>query len=89
VFETVLYLVAINAAAFGAFAYDKRAAARARPRVREQTLFALAAIGGSPGALIARQVLRHKNRKAGFGGTLWLIAGAQAALLAYLARVDI
>ena len=86
--QAALYLLAINAAAFAAFAYDKRAAEQGRWRVREQTLFALAALGGTPGALVARQVLRHKTRKAGVGGMLWLIVAGQAAVLAYLAYAD-
>lgn len=80
-----LYLLTINAAAFTAFALDKRSAARGGRRVPERRLLALAAMGGAPGALVARAVLRHKTRKAGFSAWLFAIAAAQGVgALAYL-----
>ncbi len=80
-----LYLLAINAATFGAFALDKRAAERRTWRVPERRLLTLAALGGSPGALIGQQVLRHKTRKEPFRTALWTIVGVQAMALAALA----
>ncbi len=81
----VLYLLAINALAFGAFWADKRAAAFGRRRTRESTLLMLAAIGGTSGAIAGQQILRHKTRKQPFRTQLWLIAGGQAVLLAVAA----
>jgi len=80
-----LYLLAINAATFAAFALDKRAAERRAWRTPEQRLLMLAAFGGSPGALVAQQALRHKTRKEPFRTALWLIVAAQAAALAWVA----
>lgn len=78
----VLYLIGVNVVTVAAFAADKRAAqARAR-RISERRLLMLAAIGGSPGALAAQQLLRHKTRKAPFRTRLWAVAGVQAVLLA-------
>ncbi len=77
-----LYLLAINLAAFAAFWGDKRAARLGRRRIREATLLMLAVIGGTPAALTAQQVLRHKTRKDPFRTLLWTIAGVQAMLLA-------
>lgn len=80
-----LYLAIINAAAFAAFALDKRAAGRRAERVPERRLLMLAAAGGSPAALVAQQMLRHKSRKEPFRTRLWTIVLAQAAVLAFAA----
>ncbi len=64
------YLVLINLATFGAFALDKVAAENQRRRTPELTLLGLALIGGSAGALIAQQFLRHKTRKQPFRALL-------------------
>jgi uncharacterized membrane protein YsdA (DUF1294 family) len=80
-----LYAVAINATTFAAFAFDKRAAERRAWRVPEARLLMLAALGGSPGALVAQQALRHKTRKEPFRTWLWVIVGVQIAALAFVA----
>jgi uncharacterized membrane protein YsdA (DUF1294 family) len=80
-----LYLLAINAATAAAFALDKRAAERRRWRVPERWLLLLSAFGGTPGALAAQQLLRHKTRKAPFRNALWAVAAAQAALIGWAA----
>lgn len=77
-----IYCLAVNLAAFGAFALDKRAAERGHRRIRERTLLLLAALGGAPGALVARQILRHKTQKQPFGLFLMLIVAGQIVLLA-------
>jgi uncharacterized membrane protein YsdA (DUF1294 family) len=68
-----VYAVA-SLVAFALFLADKRRARAGARRVRERTLHAVAAAGGWPGALVARRVLRHKNRKPAFGAVLWGIA---------------
>lgn len=60
------WLVLINLAAFLAFGLDKWKAKRkeSRPstrRVPEKTLFLLAALGGSAGALAGMRIWRHKT----------------------------
>jgi uncharacterized membrane protein YsdA (DUF1294 family) len=79
------YLLAVNAATFAAFAFDKRAAARGTWRTPERRLLMFAAMGGTPGAICAQQVLRHKTRKEPFRTSLWTIFGVQAALLVFAA----
>lgn len=78
-----LYLAVLNLATFVIFGFDKAAAAdkvnRGRSRVPERALLTLAALGGSPGALLARPVFRHKTRKQPFSAWLTLIMFVQAA----------
>ncbi|MBU2135961.1 MAG: DUF1294 domain-containing protein, partial [Alphaproteobacteria bacterium] len=52
--------------------------------IPERTLLTMAAIGGSPGALAAQQILRHKTRKQPFGARLASIVGVQAVGLALI-----
>ena len=83
------YLLAINLAAFAAFAVDKLRAERGLWRVRERTLLGLTAAGGGLGAAAAQGLLRHKTQKEPFRSQLALLVAAQAILLplaVYLAR---
>ena len=43
----------------------------------------LAALGGTSGAFAASQIYRHKTRKQPFRAVLWMIAIAQAGLMAW------
>lgn len=79
-----LYLAAVNAATFFAYAYDKRAARRRKGRIRESTLHGLALIGGSPAALVAQQLFRHKNAKRSFQLVYWAIVVLQVVAGAYI-----
>lgn len=54
-----------------AYALDKSAAARGAWRTPESTLHGLSLAGGWPGALLARQFLRHKSTKAEFRAVFW------------------
>lgn len=81
------YLAVVNAATFAAFALDKRAARNNRQRTRESTLLTLALIGGSPGAIAAQRLMRHKTQKQPFAALLLAIVALQIAAVAlYLAR---
>ena len=74
-------MVAVNAWTIWAFWDDKQRARRGDRRTAEGNLLRLAAIGGSPGALFARQMFRHKTRKQPFSMQLLLIAVVQAGVL--------
>lgn len=69
--------MAVNLAAFAAFAIDKRRAARRAWRVPERQLLALAGAGGGLGAVAAQRLLRHKTVKEPFASRLRLILALQ------------
>lgn len=66
--QTILYayLIVINVAAFAVYGLDKKRAIAGEWRVPEAALLALAAVGGSVGALFGMQTFRHKTRKSKF-----------------------
>jgi uncharacterized membrane protein YsdA (DUF1294 family) len=74
-------LAVMNVATFLIFGWDKLAAAEGRSRVPERALLTLAALGGSPGALLARPVFRHKTRKQPFSAWLMLIVFLQVVAI--------
>ena len=57
-----IYLVCINLAAFAVMGADKRRARREAWRIRERTLFLLAIVGGSVGAIAGMYAFHHKTR---------------------------
>lgn len=79
----IIYLIIINAAAFIIFGIDKRRAVKNRWRIAESTLFLLALIGGSIGALAGMRVFRHKTKHFRFvlGIPLILILQIAAAFM--------
>ena len=77
----LLYLLAVNLAAFAAMGLDKSSAIRGVERIPERTLLTLAAVGGSFGAVAAQQVFRHKTRKQPFATWLGLIFGLYVLVL--------
>ncbi len=80
----LIYLITINTITFLIYAYDKHAARKSKRRIPERTLHGLALIGGSPAALLAQLLLRHKTVKRSFQLTYWAVVILQVALLVYL-----
>ena len=78
---SLLWLAVANLGAWTAFAIDKAAAQEGGQRIRERTLLMFALLGGSPAAVAAQQVLRHKTRKEPFRTQLFLIVLAQVLVL--------
>lgn len=73
----ILALVLINAWTILCFWQDKQRAMAGERRIRESDLLGLALIGGSPGALLARRLFRHKTRKEPFSTQLLVIVVLQ------------
>ncbi len=57
-----VYLVVMNLVTFTVYGVDKWKARRQRYRVPEKTLFLLAILGGSVGALVGMHLFHHKTR---------------------------
>ena len=76
-----LTLLAVNLVTFLLFWRDKQRAMAGGARVAESDLLGLAMLGGSPGALVARQLLHHKIAKQPFSNHLHVIFGAQIGVL--------
>ncbi len=77
----VIYLWAVNGLTLLCFGWDKVRAQRRKRRIPERRLLWLAALGGSPGALLGRWVFRHKTRKRGFSAWLFGVATLQVLAL--------
>lgn len=74
----LLYAV-MSVVTFAAFWADKRRARRGTWRIPERTLHTMELLGGWPGALAGRRVLRHKSVKRSYSAVLWLIVALHAA----------
>ena len=78
------YLALINVVTFGFYAVDKFRAINGEWRIRESTLLILAAVGGSIGALIAMNLLRHKIRNRKFVWGVPLIIFIQMQVVTFI-----
>lgn len=84
----VTYLWAINGLTLLAFGVDKLRARRRKRRIPERRLLWLAALGGSPAAILGRWIFAHKTRKRGFSSVLMMIVIIQGAVL-YLTATQV
>lgn len=74
-------LIALNAATLLLYGYDKRQAVTGGTRVPEAALHLAALCGGSPGALLAQILFRHKTRKLGFKAVFIAIVLLQVVVI--------
>ena len=77
----VSYFVSINIVALCAYGFDKKTAGSSWVRVPEKLLHVLSLAGGSPAALLAQRVFRHKTIKTCFQVVYWLIVCVQLVLI--------
>lgn len=61
-----IYCAAINLITFGAMGIDKAKARRGAWRIPEATLFTLAIVGGSIGAIFGMTLFHHKTKHLSF-----------------------
>lgn len=85
ILASILSLIALNLFTMLRFQQDKRRAVAGERRIPEGHLLGLALIGGSPGALAARHMFRHKTRKQPFSTWLFVIVAVQAGVVIGLA----
>ena len=76
--------LALSAACFASYALDKSAARRGERRTPESRLLMLGLLGGWPGAVLARQWLRHKTVKQPFRQMFWCTVAANLAFFLWL-----
>ncbi|MCB9898971.1 MAG: DUF1294 domain-containing protein [Planctomycetes bacterium] len=81
---TAAWLLAISAATVGAYGYDKAIAGRQVARVPERILLLLALLGGSPAAMLAMRLFRHKTVKPGFQRAFGVVLVVQVAVISAL-----
>ena len=79
-----LYLLLINLVALVVYGVDKHRAKKGKWRISEKTLFLVALIGGSVGAIAGMYLFRHKTKHWYFRIGLPVILAAQLALLAWM-----
>ena len=80
------YLVIMNAASFLLMLSDKQRAKRKLWRIPEATLLAVAALGGSLGALVGMETLRHKTNHYKFVITIPLFMVVHLFLLLFFIK---
>ena len=77
----LIYLEAVNLAAFILFGIDKRRAKRNAWRIPEAVLLGSVVLGGGVGALAGMRLFRHKTRKPRFRYGVPAILGLEVLLL--------
>jgi len=80
----LFYLAAVNVLTFAAFFVDKRRAEQDDRRIPERALLALAGAGGTIGAILGQQALRHKTQKQPFASRLRMIVLVHGLLLSWI-----
>ena len=80
----MIYIAAVSLLAVILTCRDKSAARKNARRVKERTLLAVSALGGSAAMLFTMIAIRHKTRHAKFMAGIPLIILAQAAFIVFV-----
>ena len=80
----IIYGIVINLIAFAMYSIDKLQARRGGRRTPERILLILSAIGGSMGAIVAMQLLRHKTQHAWFHYGVPVMLLTHAIVITYI-----
>lgn len=80
----ITYLLIINAVSFLFMLIDKRKAIKKAWRIPEATLWGIAAIGGSLGAVLGMRLFRHKTLHLKFAVGLPVLLAIHIFLLLFL-----
>ena len=86
--ELYIYLVVVNVIAFVLYGVDKYNAEQGAWRIPEKTLFGVAVIGGSVGALAGMNFFRHKTKHRYFKYGLPAILLVHLGLAAYFGLIQ-
>lgn len=81
---SLYYLLAVNVVAFILFGVDKYNARKGNRRIREVTLLAMAALGGSIGAWVGMRIWHHKTKHRKFRYGIPFIILLQITLINFL-----
>lgn len=81
------YYLGMSMIAWLMYGFDKRQAESSGWRISENSLHLIALLGGWPGALVAQQQFRHKNRKRSFLIVFWVLAALNLAALVAFERI--
>ena len=82
-----IYLMSINLVTFVIYGIDKQRAKKKQWRISEKTLFVLAILGGSVGALGGMYYFRHKTQKEAFKFGIPVILAIQMLALWWIQRL--
>lgn len=74
-------LAVMSVVTFTMYAWDKRRARRQGWRVTEKSLHLAELLGGWPGGMAGRWLLRHKSRKLSFRAVSWAIVALHVGLI--------
>ena len=80
----MIYLIAVNIAAFAVMGADKYRAQRNRWRIKEASIFALGLIGGGTGLYLGMKLFRHKTKHLKFTLGIPAIIILNAIMLWYI-----